>query len=66
MFRCQLTGEVSEPKEKPVRVVTQTRPRTYVNFVRDEELKVHKVETQGSEIVKEIVIRAKNLHLVRK
>lgn len=61
MFRCELTGEVSEPREKPVKVVVATRNRTYSNFVRGEEGWEEKV-TYGTEIVKEVSVRAKHVH----
>lgn len=65
MFRCQFSGEVSRVKESPVRLVIQSRKRTYDHRVKTEEGVEH-FQTQGSEIVKEIVIRASHLDAAKK
>jgi len=53
MFRCQLSGELSLPGEKPVKVITKTRPVEYKFFDRSGKL-INK--TQGWEIVEEMVV----------
>ena len=50
MFICAITGKVSEPHEKMIKVVVETRPRTYTNFDEDGV----EIISRGSEIVKEI------------
>lgn len=51
-FRCDRCRSVSQPKVSPIRVVTETRPRTYpARYNRKGEEIVP--ETYGSEIVKE-------------
>jgi hypothetical protein len=37
MFRCEITGKVSQPGEKLNKVIAITRPKTYTKWVRDEE-----------------------------
>ena len=64
MFRCQATGELSEPGEKQVRVTVMSRSKTYVNRTKNEEGRYEETVTQGSEIIKEIVVREKNRNLV--
>lgn len=65
MFRCQITGVVSKPGEKPHRVVAQKRDRVYKGFVKNEEtLKWEEVVVgHGWEIVKEIVLSNEGLQL---
>lgn len=48
MFRSQLSGKQYGPHDKPVRVVVETRPRTY----RNDEGKI----SFGSEIVRELLV----------
>jgi hypothetical protein len=50
MFICAVTGKVSEPREKMIKVVVETRPRTYLNWNADGD----EVVSHGSEIVREI------------
>jgi hypothetical protein len=54
MFRCQVTGELSNPNEKPVKVVVQTREVQYKNHMNE-------VIGTGWEIVKEISVRVNNV-----
>jgi hypothetical protein len=54
MFRCQKTGKLSKPGEKPVRVVIETREKTYTIPARDPR-KDPKV-THGWEIVRELLV----------
>lgn|GEM_PF-3144626 len=51
MFRCEICGEVSVPKEHPVRVVIKRRERDYFN-PRSKKKKF----TKGWEIEKEISV----------
>ncbi len=53
MFRCQKTGKVSAPGEKPIRVVVATRFQTYTN---DRGPKREPYVTHGYEIVKELLV----------
>ena len=58
MFKCQYSKELSKPREKPVTVVVETRPKTYYNRYKIGHKLVEKV-SYGTEIVKEIKVRAK-------
>jgi hypothetical protein len=51
MFRCQATGRVSRPGEKPVRLVVATREKTYYGGKDGKE-----VIGQGFEVVREITV----------
>lgn len=55
---------VSGP-EKPMRVAIQTRGREYVNAIRTEDDGRVEWVTKGTEIVKELTIRAKHLAAVK-
>lgn len=54
MFRSGLTGEVSEPREKLVRMVVETRPATYYNGHEGQD---DVITTVGTEIAKEVNAR---------
>lgn len=54
---------VSGP-EKPIRVVVEIRRRDYANVIRTEEGR-EEFTTSGTEIVKELTIRAKHLAAVK-
>jgi len=56
MFRCQATGKVSKPREKPIRIIVETRPQTYENKYKDEDNEWQYLRTEGSEIVREILV----------
>lgn len=66
MFKCQITKKNSRPGEKPVKLVTQTRPVTYYKKVRNSEtgelvLATDKLgnpikQGQGTEIVEEKLV----------
>lgn len=56
MFRCQATGKVSKPGEKPYRVVLETRAQSYENQFKDEDDKWHTIRTEGYEIVREMLV----------
>lgn len=61
MFRCQLSGKVSEPRVSPVRIVTQTRPKTYINYkevFENDKKKLIEVISEGWEIVEEKLVLA--------
>jgi hypothetical protein len=51
MFRCQC-GYISKPKERPVKLVTETRPKEYYEEIRG---RMHLVGV-GREIVKEVMM----------
>jgi hypothetical protein len=53
-----------KPAEKPIKVVVKTRPKSYTNFYRGEE-GFESTTTTGEEIVKELLVREKNLHKVK-
>lgn len=55
MFRCQVSGRVSKPGEKPFKVVTKTRPKTYTNTKKVGERTVE-FTTTGWEIVEEKIV----------
>lgn len=52
--------------EKPVRVVVEKRPKTYVNRVYNEDGEGwYEVETQGWEIVRELLVRPRHVEAVK-
>jgi len=53
MFKCELSGRVSVPGEKPVRVVLETRERIYTVKTRDNK---DKEIGRGTEIVREALV----------
>lgn len=55
-----------EPAEKPVRITILTRDKRYENHFKDEDNKYHSTTSEGTEIVKELVIRECNLELAKK
>ena len=52
MFYCQQCNRLSTPKERPVFVVTETRPKDYYEEIRG---RMHLVGV-GREIVKEVMM----------
>jgi hypothetical protein len=60
-FKCQFSGEKADNREKPVRLVVETRYRKYVNVINREP-----IESEGTEIVKELLVRAKHVDAVKK
>lgn len=56
MFRSQLSNKQYGPNISPVKVVTQTRPRTYINTYRTKEGPLKTVVSQGWEIVQELSV----------
>lgn len=66
MFKCQFSGQVSEPGERPVHLVTHTRKREYVHAPRKVTLENGEVVeepfiTYGIETVKEILVLNRHL-----
>lgn len=55
MFKCQISGKISKPGEKPFRIVTKTRAKTYVNKRKVGE-KLVELVTTGWEIAEERVV----------
>jgi len=67
MFRCAVTGKITQPGEPQFKVVVETRPQTYVNFKFDEEtLETEKIVSSGEEIVREINVSAEGLAILEK
>ena len=58
MFRCAITGRVSRPGDKLIKIVVGTRPKTYKN-------ELDEVIGTGSEIVKELGVSKEGLEKVR-
>lgn len=50
MYKCQACKAQSEPGEKQRHVVTETRPKTYINGEYGEKI------SKGTEIVKELAV----------
>lgn len=55
MFICQVSGKQSQPGEKPFKLVTKTRQRTYTNKLKRGTKTFEKV-SHGWEIVEEKVV----------
>lgn len=57
MFKCQISGRISQPRERAFKIITKTRNKTYTltrfNSVEKTEFQV---ESQGSEIVQELMV----------
>lgn len=66
MFVCQHSGEISDSREKPVRLVVETRAQQYVNEIRGDEREVIRNVTTGTEIVKEVIVRARHVDAAKK
>lgn len=56
MFICAVTHKVSAPREPQIKVVIETRPKTYVNRFRDVEGNAMHNESKGFETVKEVAM----------
>lgn len=54
MFRCQKTGKLSKPGEKPVRVIVATREKTY--HIPSKDPRKEPRVTHGWEIVQELLV----------
>lgn len=54
MFKCQLTGKLSQPGEKAVRIVTKTRQRIYTR--ENPKTKETEIIGKGWEIVQEKLV----------
>lgn len=54
MFRCEVTGRVTEPREGMTKIVIETREKTYNNGVS---------ESTGFEVVREMKVSPKGLEV---
>jgi hypothetical protein len=63
MFKCDVLGKFSQPGEKCLKLVIETRPRTYVQRVRNEETLRWEdlVVGSGTEIVRELNVTESGL-----
>lgn len=52
--------------ETPVRIAVEFRNKTYVNVFKNSEGDREEIRTEGKEVVKELLIRAKHLDAVKK
>jgi hypothetical protein len=55
MFKCQVSGRVSKSGEKPFKIVTKTRKKTYENKIMRGE-REHTITSEGWEIVEEKLV----------
>jgi hypothetical protein len=55
-FICEKCGDKVGPGISPKKKVIQTKKVTHIDIYKDEEGRTHKVETPGTQIVKEINI----------
>lgn len=62
MFRCQVTGKLSKPKEKSVKLISQTRARQY--FSGKEGDPERKLIATGTEIVEELMVTQETAALI--
>lgn len=72
MFKCPISRTSSRPGEKPVKVVLETRPRTYYKRVKSKEKDADGLPIwvdveigRGFEIVKEIMVRQEALEKLK-
>lgn len=67
MFKCGITGKMSQPGEKTNKIVTATRDKVYFGWVQDEETGFYEnVEVgRGFEIVSEVNATEEGLRLWR-
>jgi hypothetical protein len=57
MFKCDVTGKLSQPREKSYKVVTKTRNKTYQEKrYNQEEKEEYFVTFEGQEIVEELTV----------
>lgn len=61
VFRCQLSGQISQPREKAIRVIVKERPKTYEVFKHDERGEEYRAQASGSEIEQEVVVRLSSI-----
>lgn len=67
MFRCAITKQITKPGVPMTRVVVETRPKTYVNWVIDPEtLEKVKVVSVGHETVSEIQVSPEGMAILMK
>lgn len=63
MFKCSITGKTTRPGEKMHRVVIETRPRVYTEWIREEGEWIELEVGRGFEIVKEIQVSDEGLSI---
>ncbi len=63
MFYCGITGKLSSPGDKPIRLVTERRVRDYEDDRSSEENGVDIKVSRGWEIVKEINVSLDGLRI---
>lgn len=58
MYKCQLTGKLSEPRQKAVKIITKTRPMQYWGERMNQETKKMEkvIIATGWEIVEELTV----------
>lgn len=67
MFRCAITEKVTAPRVPMTKLVVETRPKTYVNWVIDPEtLERVKVVSTGYETVCEIPVSPEGMEILKK
>lgn len=56
MFKCEVTGRMSKPGDKCIKIVVERREKVYTRFFRNEETNKYEEHEvgRGWEIVKEI------------
>lgn len=65
MFKCAITGKITKPREPLVRVVVETRPKTYVNYKWDEETgEKIRIESKGYETVREVNVSPEGMAIL--
>lgn len=65
MYRCEITGKVSEPNQPLNRVVVLKREKVYTKWVKDEETnRWSEVEAgHGHETVRELSLSPEGVHI---
>lgn len=65
MFKCAITGKMSRPGEKPIKIVLKTRPKVYTEVQRNEETGLLETVQIGSgwEIVSECYASAEGARI---
>jgi hypothetical protein len=66
MFKCAITGKTSKAREPMTKVVTATRPKTYLNHKMDPDtLEWEEVHSTGYETVSEIPVSAEGMKILQ-
>jgi deoxyribose-phosphate aldolase len=63
MFKCQVTGKISKPREKMNRIVIATRDKVYTKKILEDGELVELEIGRGYEIVKEIAATDEGLRI---